>query len=162
MNPFAKLLRWEERRSNDSWNSPLNAGTASQPQATQACPAGQKIWCQETRVMRTNLNSTNHPSCPWHMPVNRKMALWSMPGRPSYCLYSKKSNGKKKWPVLRKVTPRAAVLIVQIDLNDRFFKLVVTLPDDKISDRPHLLNPEIDGSPYLASTWIPFCALRSL
>jgi hypothetical protein len=75
-----------------------------------------------------------------------------MPGRPSYCLYSKKSNGKKKWPVLRKVTPRAAVLIVQIDLNDRFFKLVVTLPDDKISDQPHLLNPEIDGSPYLAST----------
>ena len=48
-------------------------------------------------------------------------------------------------------TPRAAVLIVPIDPNDRFFKLVVTLPDDKISDQPRLLNPEIDGSPDSAS-----------
>ena len=47
--------------------------------------------------------------------------------------------------------PRAAVLMVPIDPNDGFFKLAVTLPDDKIPDQPHLRNPEIDGSPDSAS-----------
>jgi hypothetical protein len=50
------------------------------------------------------------------------------------------------------MSSRAAVLMVPIDLNDGIFKLAVTLPDDKISDQPHLQNPEIDGSPNSAST----------
>ena len=58
--------------------------------------------------------------------------------------------------------PRAAVLMVPIDPNDGFFKLAVTLPDDKIPDQPRLRNPEIDGSPDSASAGIPFCALGSL
>ena len=58
--------------------------------------------------------------------------------------------------------PRAAVLMVPIDPNDGFFKLAVTLPDDKIPDQPRLRNPEIDGSPDSASACIPFCALGSL
>ena len=49
-------------------------------------------------------------------------------------------------------TPRAAVLIVPIDLNDGVFRLAVTHLDDKISDQPPLRNPEMDGS---ASTRIP-------
>ena len=52
--------------------------------------------------------------------------------------------------------------MVPIDPNDGFFKLAVTLLDDKIPDQPCLRNPEIDGSPNLASTQIPFCALGSL
>ena len=58
--------------------------------------------------------------------------------------------------------PRAAVLMVPIDPNDGFFKLAVTLPDDKIPDQPRLRNPEIDGSPDSASARIPFYALGSL
>ena len=34
--------------------------------------------------------------------------------------------------------------MVPIDPNDGFFKLAVTLPDEKISDQPRLRNPEID------------------
>ena len=53
-----------------------------------------------------------------------------------------------------KNTLKAAVLKVLRDPNDMFFKLAVTLPDEKISDQPCLRNPEIDGSPNLASTRI--------
>jgi hypothetical protein len=45
--------------------------------------------------------------------------------------------------------------MVPIDLNDGVFMLAVTHLDDKISNQPHLQNPEMDGSPNLVSARIP-------
>ncbi|KIM79253.1 hypothetical protein PILCRDRAFT_823504 [Piloderma croceum F 1598] len=33
------------------------------------------MWRREIRLVKTSLNSTNHPSCPRHMPENLKTEL---------------------------------------------------------------------------------------
>jgi hypothetical protein len=36
---------------------------------------GKKMWCREIRLVKTSLNSTNHPSRPRHMPEDLNCGL---------------------------------------------------------------------------------------